>query len=405
MTAIYLMWNNNGFALAADSNQTANAKNITWVDSVEKIVKISGHQVAFGSSGNASLEGVEVNEIIRAWSQNLGETHKDTFEDYITDFLVYFANLKLPRPGISEKQLEDWFTVDFSTIKDLMEENDQNIEKASAEYIVDARHNVWNLNLLGNYWDQLVNTKDWEDSLNDQTRQKIARLEKVREEVKRILGRSTSFVDQSHFEYFSEEWLGRAFFEVFKRDLDLKNSLDREIVRLPCIKLEHLLDFDAPINFIFVGYGKNDWLPVAYVLKVYRSVLGSPRIAVSQIATSETEWFLSIAIETGVNELIRGTTETSRERLTEVAKPHIKKGHLESFREVLNNEGNTRFRDAMAKIDLLTLDRLEYVGRLFVQIEALQSYLNEPVPGVGGDTKIISMTKTTSSEKLIKEMP
>jgi hypothetical protein len=43
------------------------------------------------------------------------------------------------------------------------------------------------------------------------------------------------------------------------------------------------------------------------------------------------------------------------------------------------------------------------VSRLFVQIEALKSFLDQPVPGVGGDTKVITMTKTTRRQKSFKE--
>jgi hypothetical protein len=87
-----------------------------------------------------------------------------------------------------------------------------------------------------------------------------------------------------------------------------------------------------------------------------------------------------------------------------MAEPHIKKGHEADFAKGLTDIANSKFQNSVKRLDFLTLDRLEFVSRLFVQIEALRSYLDEPVPGVGGDTKVISMTKTTRREKLFREL-
>lgn len=51
MTAIYAVWNNYGFALASDSNQTATQTDQTWVDPVEKIILLRDHQVAVAAAG------------------------------------------------------------------------------------------------------------------------------------------------------------------------------------------------------------------------------------------------------------------------------------------------------------------------------------------------------------------
>ena len=94
--------------------------------------------------------------------------------------------------------------------------------------------------------------------------------------------------------------------------------------------------------------------------------------------------------------------ERSRE-IVEFAGNYISDSDVQLFAQQLNHKSNEKFHKTLSRLEYLTIDRLEFVSRLFVQIEALKSFLDEPVPGVGGDTKVISMTKTTRRQKYFKE--
>jgi hypothetical protein len=65
--------------------------------------------------------------------------------------------------------------------------------------------------------------------------------------------------------------------------------------------------------------------------------------------------------------------------------------------------GKKRTQKSLTRIDSLTVRRLEFVARLFVELEALKSYLNEPLPGVGGDVQFITMTKDSTKSGLYHE--
>jgi hypothetical protein len=406
MTAIYLMWNNNGFALAADSNQTAAANNQTWVDSVEKIIPIAGHQVAFGASGNATLEGVEVNEIIRSWSKTLPVKHFSHFDDYVVDFLAYFGSVQFPHSGYEDNNRRDFMKKELEVLKEELADNSGDIELTREQWIESLKHNVWNLNIYGTHWDALINTQDFLETLSEVTLDKIERIENIRKRmVEKLPDDSRRMFMNQVFKKNLESHIVEPFPEVMGEEFDRSNDKHLVMAEILTINLENSFDFNAPIEFIFTGYGENDWVPSAVKLKVASRANGTPRIAIAQIATPLTDWYLSLAIDSGVNALVRGIGGYSRTRLMEIAGPHLKKDHQEPFEQALIDTGKQQFENAMGKIDSLTLSRLEYVARLFVQIEALQSYLNEPVPGVGGDTRIISMTKNTKSEKLIQEMP
>lgn len=91
MTAIYAVWNNYGFALASDSNQTAKQTDQTWVDPVEKIILLRDHQVAVATAGNAMHENIEINEIIRSWELQIPPKGYFTLDEYFIDFSLWFA--------------------------------------------------------------------------------------------------------------------------------------------------------------------------------------------------------------------------------------------------------------------------------------------------------------------------
>lgn len=397
------MWNNNGFALAADSNQTVAAKNQTWVDSVEKIISIPGHQIAFGASGRASLEGVEVNEIIRSWSKSLPTTPFRTFDDYVIDFLVFFAKTKLPGAGSVDISNLEFMRKEAETLRKDYDEFSRDLMSVRSDWVESLKHNAWNLNLYGPNWEELINTLDYSDSITETTRTKIERLERIRTRVFEKLSESDfRLYLENTMDSYIREIAEDVFPEFFTPAYDEQSVY--AISEILGMNILNRFNFDAPINFIFAGYGEDDWIPSAVKFKVTSRTYGIPKIAIENIATPLSDWFLSLAVETGVNSLTRGYDDDSHAELMGILKPHIKKNHETKIQDAMRSSGQERFINAMGKIDALTLNRLEYVARLFVQIEALQSYLNEPVPGVGGDTRVISMTKTTRYEKLIPEM-
>jgi hypothetical protein len=73
------------------------------------------------------------------------------------------------------------------------------------------------------------------------------------------------------------------------------------------------------------------------------------------------------------------------------------------LRDEIRSKAKERAQGNLKRIDYLTTQRLEFVARLFVELEALKSYLSSPLPGVGGDVQVITMTKTTRKEQLYPE--
>lgn len=402
MTAIYLIWNNSGFALAADSNQTVDFSNQAWVDPVDKIIRVGNHQLAFGAAGAATIGGIDITEFVRAWSNTLQKEEYPEVLDYVLDFLNYFQSQNFPY----QPEVADWVTSAFKSeleeIKEFLDVEHRSPGDLDIEWKRRVRNSGWNLNLFSTYWDELINTADFPE-LTPGVRDKLTKLQRIQDSLKN--GGKLRTLRSVHF--FSEKeigWYSNIFQEVFGVPLDLTNLYHQEILGSACMVFESLLNFKPRIESLFVGFGKNDWIPSAYQVCFYTNLLGIPRVAIKNVPSPKTDWYVNLGIETGVDEIVNGLSDPHREKLIDAVKDHIKSKHLEAFEESLKEFGRERFSAAMSKMDLLTPARLEYVARLFVEIESLHSYLNEPVPGVGGNTKVISMTKSTFSEKIIPEM-
>ena len=415
MTAIYTVWNNYGFALASDSNQTAAQKDQTWVDPVEKILLLKNHQIAIGAAGNAMHEGIEVNEIVRSWEKQLPEIGFPKLDDYFIDFVFWFANQKFNSSYTAPETYTDFAHRRFETYKlySSMQADPLNVDEFLDFHVANAKVGRFASNLFGSAWDSYADDGELLENATTTLEKKNRHVQSIREQiatngklVKPISG-SNEFphiMEQDDYDEDLQLKILSNFESVFQRKFDAKNSIDNVYLQKIFEELENDLDFIFDVNFQIVGYGNDDWLPTSIKFDVTESLSGVPRVKISDYSNPNYNWYLALAQNSAVSQLTRGHTTEREQEIIEMAEPHIKKDHHAEFAQGLGNIANAKFQNSVKRLDFLTLDRLEFVSRLFVQIEALRSYLDEPVPGVGGDTKVISMTKTTRKERVFKEL-
>jgi hypothetical protein len=415
MTAIYTVWNNYGFALASDSNQTAAQKDQTWVDPVEKILLLKNHQIAIGAAGNSMHEGIEVNEIVRSWEKQLPDIGFPKLDDYFIDFVFWFANQKFNSSYTAPETYTDFAHRRFETYKlySSMQADPLNVDEFLDFHVANAKVGRFASNLFGSAWDSYADDGELLENATTTLEKKNRHVQSIREQiatngklVKPISG-SNEFphiMEQDDYDEDLQLKILSNFESVFQRKFDAKNSIDNVYLQKIFEELENDLDFIFDVNFQIVGYGNDDWLPTSIKFDVTESLSGVPRVKISDYSNPNYNWYLALAQNSAVSQLTRGHTTEREQEIIEMAEPHIKKDHHAEFAQGLGNIANAKFQNSVKRLDFLTLDRLEFVSRLFVQIEALRSYLDEPVPGVGGDTKVISMTKTTRKERVFKEL-
>ena len=162
-------------------------------------------------------------------------------------------------------------------------------------------------------------------------------------------------------------------------------------------------EMGSEAKFLFMGYGSTDWIPKAVVLHVFNSYCRIPQVGVFRITSPETAWYLSLAVDIATDQLIHGYNEGNFQEIDQVAQPHLKKGHAEEFLGDLRGVSRQKIHETLKKMERLTVERLEFLARSMVQLESLRSYLDQPLPGVGGDIQVVTMTKSKSTVKVYPE--
>ena len=377
MTAIFAVWNNYGFSLASDSNQTGSKDNQTWVDPVEKIIMLENHQIAIGAAGNSFHSGVEVNEIFRSWESSMPKEGFSKLDEYFINFAIWFSSQTFNESAPDYDDLDTLFRSCFEDISKLLSNDEQNSELGNLEKRVIAafERDRDTLNFLAPDWDIYA-------AVSDSVAEVITEAEKKSDELRASL---TALAPEI-------------------QSFDFDNELDLEILNISVSLISNLSSSSAEdLEVLMIGFGGQDWLPSGISFKLYSSFFGLPRLRITNWSSPNVNWFMSIAIDAAIQELTRGISVDRLSEITELASEFIEPSRFGEFTKKVNEQSTEKFHKTLSRIDHLTIDRLEFVSRLFVQIEALKSFLDQPVPGVGGDTKVISMTKTTRRQKYFRE--
>jgi hypothetical protein len=416
MTAIYAVWNNYGFALASDSNQTANQTDQTWVDPVDKVVLLEKHQVAVAAAGSAMHENIEINEIIRSWENQLPEKGFSNLDDYFVDFSIWFAKQTFNFDEFDIERLVDFARKQFEIFREHysahVENND--IQTFLEEFLSIVNLSRNSLNIYASAWEDFGDeTELITEVSSDTTTEKLLCVDRLHQKLindSRFLQNIDAletFQRISHHPNYDSEIFPRLvneFQSVFERNFDIESEIDQTMIYVVLAVLENCMDFDPNVKILMVGYGKDDWLPTGISFEVADSYCRVPRIKVSDYSNPNFNWYVALAVDSAVWQLTRGHSRQRHREINEMATQFLKEEHENDFYAGMREIADKQFRESVRRLDFLTLERLEFVSRLFVQIEALKSYLDEPVQGVGGDTKVISMTKTTKKVRIFKEL-
>jgi hypothetical protein len=407
MTAIFALWNTNGFSLAADSNQTINEPGQIWIDPIQKIFPLDNHQVAFGGAGDGSVDLVDVNVLISTWAKKLS-TPLPNLEDYLVSFLEWFNDQNLPSAPPTLDATE--FDENLEEAVNALNEGFPNFKKADPEQILEflataliVPKSVLGLNIYGGRYSQLeINNLSYESEVDALSYGKLSDIN-TRVRNHRINSENYSIsMAESRERYFgrASQTFPEIVGEVFDPTLDWHVALIDSLIELH----ENLVFPDASFaRCMLIGYGEEDWIPRAVVFRMYNSDWGVRQVAIERVYDPRAQWYVSIGISSGISDLARGFSNDFQESLLEISSETLDEPTSSDLMGRLFELGRERFNRSLTRIDSLTVRRLEFVARLFVELEALKSYLNEPLPGVGGDVQYITMTKNSTKSGVYHE--
>lgn len=410
VTAIYAVWNQVGVALAADSNGTSRRDNQAWVDPVTKTYKLQNHQIAFAIAGSIAIDNVEIIELIKVWETTLPETHFSTTKDYIADFLAWYSRANLPDRQRTTKNFERYITEIFDFVKsDCFEEfTSGDLDQLSSKLYGNYSYVNSRLNIFGSKWNIFSRDLYEDDALEYESDFAI---ENIRELLNKKLEKKLNHEDSPLFTFRNSPYVEttlmfeaeKVFLETFGADFKSDNEA-HILIREFAIDLIENLTLNAESTLLIVGYGESDWLPSGGTLEIGSTIMGVPTARVTSFGNSESLHYLSIGISLAVPQLAHGVSSEARQAFSNIASSLLDADDFQTMQTALDGSTEQTRDRLFGKLDQLTIERLEFVARLFVEIESLHSYLSEPVPGVGGDIRVITMTKTTSKEKHYAEI-
>ena len=387
MTAIFMVWNESGFALAADESlsitETDNQgiDKTLWTDTAEKIIEISGHKVAVATAGLGRINFIPINAILEKWGATLVEP-LPRMNDYVLNFLEFYKNAGLPHANTFEYALPARIRAILNTFKDEFENNPDNI----LSYVTDMV-NIWRgnepINIYGDELIEYVRNSYPEDQSEDSEHLRWCKF------LNEWADNRSEINDPKGMMALYRSQIENTFKEVFEFDFDVKVEWHELIMELLVPYLFNYPDAESVANLLFVGYGKEDWIPSAVKVNLRPHASNSPRATVVKVTSPEFVWYEELAQKEQVDMFLRGIDGEYKSELLQT----IPEEEQAEFKDRLFEIEKNRFTKMNAKVSNLSISKLEFVARSFVEMESLGSFLVEFLPSVGGNIKVVSMTR------------
>ena len=389
MTAIFMVWNNSGFALAADESlsitdrdEQGNERTL-WTDTVEKIFSPQNHKICVASAGIGNLNSIPIDAVLTRWAEQL-DKKLPKVEDYVIDFLSFIENTRVPNSWHYQHDLRIRIEQILFTFKEEFDRHPSNIIPFVRDMLEKWRSNE-PVNVYGDEFNEYIEQNRTEE--DDEWKLWIGLAEKWSKHKKVSMKEG----DFGTIKLLIQDTLETCFSEVFEGALDLEIEWHKYISDLLIPYLVNTCDGERVANLLFVGYGTEDWTPTSVKINLRNFDKTNPRATLVTVTKPRFVWYLDLAQSGQVEMFLRGIDRSYKDRVIDIfgeladdAGPSIDKIHQ------FESDRLTKMR---AKVDNLSISKMEFVARSFVEMESLGSFLVEFLPSVGGNIRTISMTR------------
>jgi hypothetical protein len=398
MTAIFVVMNRNGLAIAADSASSAQMPDeqgqarTVFTEQVSKIYKQERLNFVVASAGSSAINGVPIEGILNRWLD--GREKLPFLVDYVESFIKWLAE---------ESCLEDVMTNvpilleqmerQFRSIKDL-------IEQDSSKDVAETISNNYA------FWE----TTDF-PNIYGFSEKKITPAFPTDLAPEMFSSFASKFLDyrlrEDLYESFLQE-LDITFEEAFENvfgGTEIIGEDAKELLRQKCVKFN--IDFndasEPKAQLMFAGYGERDWIPYVITLSLFDFDTLLPRVSVRRVATSDSKWYLPLAASGAVNKFwnpVDANFESElRAKLSERFKGrNYLKGILEVFDQLTSEHADDVVNPIRKKINLLSVDKLGFIARQMVAMESFNSFVFQYLPEVGGHIEVVTVTRDEFKE-------
>lgn len=384
MTAIFMVWNDAGFALAADESlsiqdiDSEGKQRTLWTDTVEKILEISNHKIAVAFAGNGTINSIPIMGLLTRWKEQLQSVLPST-QDYVLNFLDFLEDASLPDTWHYRQSLSSRLYPILNGIRQKFEKDSSNIE-AVIDHGIKAWEKIEIKNIFGTAFEDFPSKSEADEESPKQLQDDFLRSWLARDRKQVDTTESLDIISQVFMVSFKTVF-GISWDETITWHSYLKNRL------IPY--LMNYIDGEPSTRLLFVGYGDRDWTPTAIKINL-RPFEGSlPRADLGQVTKPKYVWYEDLAQSDQVDTFLGGIAVTYKNDLLNSVSQEEKERISAKMKEI----EKARLERMRSKVRELSIPKLEFVARSFVEMESLGSFLVEYLPSVGGNIKVISMTR------------
>ena len=394
MTAIFLVWNRKGLAVAADSAlslqrafEDGTIKTISTTET-SKIFRVPNKSVLAAYSGESLVNHIPISSIVERWAANL-PTFKSLY-DYAENFIKWYSEDALLGKEAKDYYLQGSFISQFQLIKKNLDANEY--DGRSQSEVVDWYYDYWEScshpNIYGTAKDKYESRQGLEEDAGFYS-DFIARF-------------SNYELDQtSYLEYLKE--VEAAFEGAY--EFVFKNSpwyQDTEISQLKLRSIRFNMDYifeDEHTTLMLAGYGEDDWIPRCVVFNIFDSDCLLPRINVSRLSNPNTVWYEDIGQTSTVDkffapvdyQVLREIQQRLREKFR--GRAYLDKVMLE-IDGILEKHSDDVLGPTRERVKNFNTERLAFVASQMVALESLSSLIKKDLPDVGGRIDVVQLTRT-----------
>ena len=384
-----MVWNNSGFALAADESLSITDRDAQgnertlWTDTAEKIFSPQNHKICVASAGIGNLNSIPVDTLLTRWAEQLNNKLPKV-EDYVVNFLSFIENTRVPNSWHYQHDLRIRIDQILFTFKEDYDQNPTNIIPFVRDIV-----NKWRSNEPVNIYGDEFNAYTKENRSEEDAQGKLwFRLaDKWTEREKMV----TQQDDLGSIRFLIQDTLESCFLEIFESPLDLEIDWHKYILDTLVPYLLNTCDGERTANLLFVGYGADDWTPTAVKINLRNFNNCNPRATLVTVTEPRFVWYLELAQSSQVEMFLRGIDRAYKDRVIDIFGELV--DDADASIDKIHEFENDRLTKMRAKVDNLSISKMEFVARSFVEMESLGSFLVEYLPSVGGNIRTISMTR------------
>jgi hypothetical protein len=393
MTAIFVVMNNKGLAIAADSAQSTvitdekGHSSTVSTEQVSKIYRQEKFNFVVASAGAETINSIPIEGILNRWVSNLEKS--PSLSDYVESFIRWLAEESCLEDAHPESSyLVFQIRNQFRTLRETLEEDKSRDVSATISNLYDQWETIDAPNIYGFSEQKIVPaySKDKGPELFTNFTSRFLDY-RLREDL-----------DESYLKQVNDAF--NIAYEIELEPTKLLNNNEMELLKQKSLKFNIDFNDDAEpqAKLMFAGYGENDWLPSVISLSVFNFDTLLPRISVKRIANPRTKWYMAVAVNDAVSKYfnpVDANVETElRSKLSERFKgKNYLKAILEVFDEVVSGHDQDYVGPIREKVNFLSVDDLGFIARQMVAMESFNSFVFQYLPEVGGQIEVVKITR------------